>query len=89
MKTKARAKLLFGDIENLIAFNNWLKKNISLYESYDDDEMVPNEHVHQYLLYLKDLVTKDKEGRKVFKRQEWEDKIKELLEDKVGELVGR
>lgn len=82
-------KLYFKNISNIIEFNNWLKKNMPLYESYDDDEFVPESHIKEYLKYLKDLITKEPEGSKVFERKAWEDKINELLEDKAGKLIGR
>lgn len=91
MKTDGKniKKLYYKNISNMIDFNNWLKENIPLYESYDDDEMVPMSHVKQYLIYLKDLVTKNSKGKKVFKRKEWEDQIDKLIEDKIGERLGR
>lgn len=86
MKTK---HLSFKNISNMIEFNNWIKENLPHYASYDYNEVVPKSHIKQYLIYLKNLVTKDEEGKKVYKRKEWEEQIEKLLKDELGELVGR
>jgi hypothetical protein len=84
-----RKRIDFKDIENIIAFNNWLKKNISLYKFYDYNQYVPTYHIKAYLNFLKDLLETDEDAKRVFKKQEWVEKIEKLLEDKVGELLGR
>ena len=74
MLVEGRKKRVFRlkDLNSLISFEDWLKRNLSL---YSEDESVPSSHIISFLEYINQQIKE----QKLADKREWQEQVEALL----------